>query len=142
MTEKFKVFVYGTLKRNQRASSKLAEARYVGLGKSMTVFEMYGSKDQFPMIFDAADGRPVLGEVYEVSEGTFQELDKYEGYPNFYNRKLIYIQMFLDSRLEQAWVYYVKKKTDWVEKSGVIMPNANGDLVWPPSDSLDDVIPF
>lgn len=139
-SDKILVFVYGTLKKGQRANHRLGEnARLVGTGRSLTVYEMFGGS--FPMILYATDGRPVLGEVYEIEKNTLDDLDRYEGYPSFYNRRQIYIQLLDHDRLVQAWIYYIPKKGDWVPAKHPIMPNSNGDLVWPPN-KLDDAIPF
>ena len=52
------------------------------------------------------NGNDVIhGEVYAVSEDTFNELDALEGYPDFYDR----IQ--ITTSFGRAWMYVVNRRT-------------------------------
>ena len=44
---------------------------------------------------------PITVEVYDVDEDVFQSLDWLEGYPNYYNRKLI------NTQAGEAWIYFL-----------------------------------
>lgn len=55
----------------------------------------------FPGIYEGGD-TSIKIEVYTVSNKVFQRLDMLEGYPRFYDRKMI------DTKYGQAWIYFLK----------------------------------
>lgn len=66
-------------------------------------FKMY-SYGAFPALTPSEEGYPITVEVYQVNDThKAQSLDWLEGYPSFYNRKVIELE---DGR--KAWVYFVK----------------------------------
>ena len=73
------LFVYGTLKRGQRAAARLARQRFVGAaqtGPGLVLYEL----DGYPGLVRepaAADG--VVGEVWLVDAKGLCDLDAYEG---------------------------------------------------------------
>lgn len=91
------VFVYGTLKQGYGNHRLLTEAEKLGTAivQDVTLYDM-----GFPVAIDS-DGDFVTGEVYRVDdEETMQRLDWLEGYPSFYDRKLV------DTEHGQAWMYF------------------------------------
>ena len=80
-----KVFVYGTLKSGfgnhylLRDSKKVCNDSITG-----TMYSLGG----FPAITLKNDNK-VFGEVYDVNKNVMGDLDMLEGYPRFYDRKII-----------------------------------------------------
>lgn len=100
----YRVFVYGTLRTdhgNNRAFLSLAKR----IGRMKLVGD-YSLRDLggFPAVVitdDAEQKTPVWGEVWEVDGGEFRALDRLEGYPNFYARKVV------PTPWGYAWMYYL-----------------------------------
>ncbi|NIP41348.1 MAG: gamma-glutamylcyclotransferase, partial [candidate division Zixibacteria bacterium] len=63
-------------------------------------YTMY-SLGGFPAV-ELSGTTAITGEVYEVDDQTFANLDRLEGYPSFYNRIMI------DTEHGEAWMYYIE----------------------------------
>ena len=89
------VFVYGTLKKGFGNNGLLRDAEFIGesLVDNMTLYDM-----GFPVAVDR-DGEKIKGEVFRITD-ELQSLDYLEGYPDFYDRKLV------DTKHGQAWIYF------------------------------------
>lgn len=62
----------------------------------------------FPGLLQTTDPTDIVVEVYEVkTPGAARRLDALEGYPSFYDRKIVTLQ---DGR--EAWVYFLDNKYD------------------------------
>lgn len=93
------VFVYGTLKTNQPNHYKLTdrangEARFVAKGKTSEKYPMViGTRYNIPYLVNLTtdNGNSINGEIYEVDEKMRDELDDFEGHPNYYLRQQISI---------------------------------------------------
>ena len=103
-----KVFVYGTLKSGGalRGIDKLSD-QSVLIGKAITEYPDYDMLDlgAFPGVVSGK--KFIQGEVWEVDEDTFHILDHIEGYPSFYNRKMVH------TTEGKAWMYYLNNETDY-----------------------------
>ena len=97
-----KVFVYGTLMKGNktRGLDQFPGSEFVG--GALTADSKYSLYDlgAFPAASLQGNNR-IKGEVWEVSEETFLVLDRIEGYPDFYNRKLV------NTTAGTAWMYYI-----------------------------------
>lgn len=107
-----KVFVYGTLKAgdSMRGIDRISPNAVI-VGKAVTTYPDYDMIDlgAFP---GAVDGnRHIGGEVWEVDEDTFQLLDQIEGFPDFYNRKIV------DTSQGKAWMYYLENSAEYVNSN-------------------------
>lgn len=102
-----KVFVYGTLKKGNsiRGLDQFAGAEFVGSATTTEgCFDMV-SLGAFPAVLLNGD-QNISGEVWQVDEHVFEMLDHIEGYPTFYNRKLVGTTHGL------AWMYYLNRDSD------------------------------
>ncbi|RZB39589.1 gamma-glutamylcyclotransferase [Asbolus verrucosus] len=110
-----KVFVYGTLKReepNHNWFSKDTEGYFKFLCDARTV-EKYpliiGTKYNIPfLLYSPGRGTNVKGELYEVDDKVFANLDILEDHPNFYVREEREIQPLGDDRKIKSWIYFIK----------------------------------
>lgn len=91
-----KVAVYGSLRQRMGNHRLLTTSKYLGT----TVVDGWDLYDlgAFPAITPGE--LPLTVEVYEVDDVVFASLDRLEGYPSFYDRKLI------STEYGDAWVYY------------------------------------
>ena len=99
------VFVYGSLKKEYHNHLLLEKSKYLGQYSTNPEFSMYDLGD-FPAITLMGNTK-IYGEVYLVDEETFKRLDKLEGYPRFYNRKVIDVYPVDGSESTKAWVYFI-----------------------------------
>ena len=100
-----KVFVYGSLKSGGavRGLNQFEGATIVG--KAKTLYPDYNMIDlgSFPGVTKNGE-KHIQGEVWQVDEEVMGELDKIEGYPNFYNREVT------QTSKGKAWMYYLEKE--------------------------------
>ncbi len=92
MAELTPVFVYGTLKRGQRAAALLAGQRCLGPAQTAGGFALY-QLDGYPgLIAEPGSDTIVIGELWLVDDACVQALDAYEGVADgLYRRQSITI---------------------------------------------------
>ena len=100
------VFVYGTLKSDGPNNYLLKGSRLLATDEKLKGFQMY-TLGAFPALTiegETTTGH-VVGEVYQLNHKGILEgnLDSLEGYPTFYNRKIITTESGIE-----AWVYYIE----------------------------------
>ena len=118
------VFVYGTLKREYRNHHLLKDAKFIGVGTTYKRFRLFDVG--FPLAIPSEDGYRVKGEVYKVKDAQMMSsLDKLEGYPYFYKRQVIKVEVDGVGDIE-AWIYYVTSP-----QGKEIKPNKDGIVEWP-----------
>ena len=91
------VFVYGTLLRGELNHPLLKGAVYVGAHRTEPCFTLY-LLGGYPGLVGGG-GTAVSGEVYRVDDYGLRRLDRLEGYPRLYGRRL------MPTRFGRAWVY-------------------------------------
>ncbi|XP_013185831.2 putative gamma-glutamylcyclotransferase CG2811 isoform X1 [Amyelois transitella] len=112
-----KVFVYGTLKRNEPNHYWLTKEEN-GLGKFITEGT---TKNKYPLIiatkynipfllYSPGNGHYVKGEIYEVDDTMLSKLDILEDHPNYYVREIDDILVTKGDKKEtvKCWVYFLK----------------------------------
>lgn len=104
MSQKTRVFVYGSLKRGRGNHVVMEEARGKFLGYTILEGEyiMY-DLGYYPGVVPAPGQgrRAILGEVYEVDEDGLFALDCLEGHPSYYKREKI------ETPYKKAWCYFL-----------------------------------
>ena len=107
MSNKNLVFVYGTLKRSECNHSLIKDSKFIS--KSVTISNYLFLDNGLPYVIDEPthkDSVCVHGEVYEVSDKMFDDIDSLEGHPIFYERKKIWVS---DSyNCLYVWIYFLK----------------------------------
>jgi len=116
------VFVYGTLKKGHGNNYLLAEATFIGRGKTLKRFRLFDVG--FPYAVPSEKGARVIGEVYKVEDAEiFQALDWLEGYPTHYKRQVIKVELD-NGQVVEAWIYYTN------EPEGQEIQPINGEVGW------------
>eukprot|EP00190_Bangiopsis_sp_CCMP1999_P001711 CAMPEP_0198732592 /NCGR_PEP_ID=MMETSP1475-20131203/37140_1 /TAXON_ID= ORGANISM="Unidentified sp., Strain CCMP1999" /NCGR_SAMPLE_ID=MMETSP1475 /ASSEMBLY_ACC=CAM_ASM_001111 /LENGTH=163 /DNA_ID=CAMNT_0044495735 /DNA_START=24 /DNA_END=515 /DNA_ORIENTATION=- len=89
--DRFRVFVYGTLKQSYPNAPLLAEAEFRGRHRTEKKFPLVVGGEYFsPYLLDrAGEGHHVHGEVYLVNRKTLDFLDEFERVGVNYTRSLI-----------------------------------------------------
>jgi len=108
----YKVFVYGTLKRGHRLHALLKDATFVKKYVTEKPFIMTSIADSYPMICENHEhGKPVKGEVYEVSKETLLVLDEVELNAGYHRHKYeddIYIYVTYSPHMGMKESEYIK----------------------------------
>lgn len=92
-----RVFVYGTLRRDEVNHHLLDGARYCGHHVTEPQYRML-DLGAYPGVVKHGRTR-IEGEVYEIDSQGMVELDRLEGYPVAYSRELI------PTPWGRAWIY-------------------------------------
>lgn len=120
-----RVFVYGTLKKGNtiRGIDRFGDAEYVSDAQTIdSQYSMY-TMGAFPAVVLGGQHR-VTGEVWEVSEETFQVLDQIEGFPDFYTRSVI------ETTAGPAWMYHIETIAHYGSRVDELSTNNTGILEW------------
>jgi len=95
----YKVFVYGTLKSGFCNNWILKD--YMGTYAVAKNIDIHTGPN-FP--FAVRGTGTAIGEMYKIDKGTLKVIDKLEGHPQWYNRKLIEIKL-ANGQIVKAWIY-------------------------------------
>lgn len=96
------VFVYGTLRRGElRAGVMEGGGEFLGPAVA-SGFALY-DLGSFPAMVATDEAAAVHGELWQVTPGTLEQLDRIEGHPSFYCRVEINVETRDGRRL--AWAY-------------------------------------
>lgn len=94
-----KVFVYGTLKNGQPNHHWLTTpsngyAKFLCLGRTIEKLPLViGTRYNIPFLLNRINfGHRISGEIYEVDEQSFANLDILEDYPKWYGRDIMEIE--------------------------------------------------
>ncbi|MBE2202970.1 MAG: gamma-glutamylcyclotransferase [Chthoniobacterales bacterium] len=105
------VFVYGTLKRGFGNHRVMADAggEFICEGRTVTPLPLVAQG--LPFLLDQpGHGHRVEGEVYRVGDSRgWDRLDRLEGHPDFYRRRLIEVEGTDGDRYE-AWAYFIARE--------------------------------
>ena len=109
-----KVAVYGTLRQGFGNHRLLEHSKFLGKTQTEPIFNMHGHV--VPWISNGGSTKITI-EVYEIDEETLERLDWLEGYPSYYNRRLI------NTEFGEAWIYFIDNRSvgskiesgDWAE---------------------------
>jgi gamma-glutamylaminecyclotransferase len=95
------IAVYGTLRKGFWNHSLIEKSRFIGEAKTEPEWKMIVTRGEFPVIVPGNTG--IVIEVYDISRETMHHVDALEGYPAWYNRKLI------KTPYGDAWIYFMKE---------------------------------
>ena len=129
-----RVFVYGTLKRNNGNHHLLRTgAEFIGIAYTVDPFKMYTVG--FPVIRPDPDGKTVAGEVYDVDDQCLKRLDSLEAEGVMYDRVktgVIFPSTTMQmEQVDEAFIY-VGRPEYWEHKNPPPFTNVNlaGELEW------------
>ncbi|KAM3955447.1 putative gamma-glutamylcyclotransferase CG2811 [Aphomia sociella] len=114
-----KVFVYGTLKRNEPnhywlTSPENGYGKFVAEGRTKTKYPLIiATRYNIPfLVYSPGTGHNVKGEIYEVDNTMLSKLDILEDHPNYYVREIDDIEVrkpdSCDTETLKCWVYFLK----------------------------------
>ncbi|XP_023179596.2 putative gamma-glutamylcyclotransferase CG2811 isoform X1 [Drosophila hydei] len=113
-----RVFVYGTLKKGEPnhhwlTSEKNGFSRLLAKGKTEIKFPLViGTRYNIPFLLNKPGvGHNIEGEIYEVDDKMFSNLDVLEEYPRYYDRELQTILTNANEKLD-CWLYLIRNYPD------------------------------
>ena len=126
MAKKNMVFVYGTLKRGFVNNRLLCGSKFLGKARTEGKFALYEAGISF--VIEDEQVSKISGEVYEVDERTLARLDRLEGHPSWYCRKMVNISINnkdLDevTKMIEAWIYFFPVRQGVILESGMFGRN-------------------
>ena len=95
------VFVYGTLKRGCRNHGVIRTADFLMTTSTRPKYVMYDC-GSYPALVERDPGMAVIGELFEVSAGLLEVLDRFEDVPRQYCRSVIALTC---GRFAEAYFY-------------------------------------
>ncbi|KAJ6643203.1 putative gamma-glutamylcyclotransferase [Pseudolycoriella hygida] len=118
-----KVFVYGTLKKNQPnhywlTNKNNGAASFLSNGTTKIRYPLViSTRYNIPFLLNKPGiGRNIKGEIYEINDEMLTKLDILEDYPELYDRQIEPIET--DSGLVHCWVYLLRNfPTKMLDKS-------------------------
>ncbi|MFA9560111.1 gamma-glutamylcyclotransferase [Evansella sp. AB-rgal1] len=124
MQLKYRVFVYGTLRKHEYNHSLLEDSKLL-ISQASINGTLYDTGMGYPMITDQEIG-VTYGEVYEINEKVLEKLDELEGYDesrkeNLYIRKKK--EIYTDEGVLEAFVYVMNTSNQHMLKKRI----ASGD---------------
>ncbi len=105
---KYKLFVYGTLKRGFCNHHYLKGSRFLSQATTAHPYPLVAPKKWYPYLIDKeGEGEYVEGELYMIDLATLKRIDRLEEYPLYYDRRVIEV---IDSKKERhkALCYFLK----------------------------------
>ena len=101
--------VYGSLRRGLGNHTLLRNNKLVGV-QEVEGFTLWDyASGAFPAITEGGDGKITI-ELYDINAADLSNLDGLEGYPHFYNRKVI------QTDRGDAWIYYIEDDLSHLEQ--------------------------
>jgi gamma-glutamylcyclotransferase (GGCT)/AIG2-like uncharacterized protein YtfP len=90
ITDPTPVFIYGTLRRDERNHAQLDGARFVGHAYTAPRYALV-DLGEYPALLEGGTDA-VHGEVYEVEPSHLERLDAFEEHPTVYVRRSIELE--------------------------------------------------
>ena len=101
------IFVYGTLRKGMGNHHLLEGSGFLGMGETVVRYGMYVLPGGIPYVKRRSGMKAVIvGEVYEVDEDTLRRIDRLEGHPDFYRRRLVPVMLNTEEKI-RAWLYFL-----------------------------------
>ena len=109
------LFVYGTLKRGHGNNQLLFGQKYMGDAITENPYIMASRGIPFVYEWNKAEqdgeiirGKPIHGEIYQVDPHALADIDRLEGHPRWYRRKIIPIELHAEVNTRiHAWIYFM-----------------------------------
>ncbi len=90
------IFVYGTLRRNERHHHLLENSEYLGLYETDPDYQLF-NLGSYPGVTEG--NCKVTGEIYRIDDGLLSQLDELENVPNEYIRET------METPYGMVWIY-------------------------------------
>ena len=100
-----RIFVYGTLRQGFGNYERfLTDSKFVGNAQTVNNYTMF--KSGIPFVNPNIASYPIVGEVYDVTDEVLARLDRLEGHPDWYYRKVIPVVILDTAEETRAAIYF------------------------------------
>lgn len=121
-------FVYGTLRRGLGNHRVMQRAGGKFLGDAVTLMPFPLVVDGLPYLLDRpGEGFQVEGELYRIPEDGWKPLDRLEGHPRFYCRRVE--SFLLGGATVEAWVYFLARDDAYLRQLPAVASFAKARMV-------------
>lgn len=116
----FKLFVYGTLRKNFGNHDFLKNSTFLGNAVTVPNTLLFGTVIPFMKYINLKDfeylniDSHVKGEVYLVSKTELENIDILEGHPDFYKREKILVNLNNKEEYIYSYIYYDDVNTEYI----------------------------
>ena len=127
---KYKVFVYGSLKNGYGNHSLLNGSEFINIATTVDKFIMI-DLGAFPAVIDFGndnDRNTISGELYLVNDTVLERLDQLEGHPDWYQRRVVNINNNGDN--ENAYMYIMQEDSFQDITTLTVCDVSNGVYNW------------
>lgn len=108
-------FVYGTLRRGFGNHRIMQRAGGEFMGNAATIIPFPLVVDGLPYLLDCpGEGFQVEGELYRIPKDGWADLDRLEGHPHFYCRRVE--SFLLNGEAVQAWAYFLAQDDGYLRQ--------------------------
>lgn len=103
-----KLFTYGTLTADHFT---MGNAEFIDKVKTDDEY-FKGQTDWYPFLLEGPEKfiDNIYGNLWEIPEEDFKEIDRYEGAPTLFYRKLIEVKSLTNEDTFTAWCYFLNPK--------------------------------
>jgi len=101
----FRLFVYGTLKRDGSRGPVLAGQRHLGPARTLPCYALYDLGAYPGLVRDDRAGEVVTGELVEVDDALRPRLDAIEGSPTLFRLEEVHLEGIADP----VWAYFYRR---------------------------------
>jgi len=111
------LFVYGSLKKHFYNGDYLIGSSFIGESETINKYNMVKtSTEPFPFLREnKKEGlNTIRGELYLISLDILKKIDKLEGYPTLYNRKII--EVLANGTFYKSITYFLKDESVLINK--------------------------
>lgn len=118
LKNKILYFAYGSNLSHEQMKQRCPESKFIGraiLKNYKLIYDGYGPHRHgavaniLPQV-----GELVWGGLFELSQNDLNNLDKFEGYPNIYNRKEVSVENDRNDIIEKVFIYYKKSEAQGI----------------------------
>jgi len=128
------LFVYGTLKREQRNNHFLHDQKFLSEAQTRPLYRLYDSGPHPALVEDPKNGVMIHGEVWQVNDEALQMLDEYESVPVLFTRRPIFLRREQSVSTPRSWDSPVQA---YIFNGDVTSLKDCGDR-WPPENMMEN----
>jgi len=111
----YTLFVYGTLKKNFGNHHLLRGSVCLGKGRTHNKYALY--VDGIPYAVKDQQTSFIYGELYQITAGQLERIDRLEGHPEWYCREQVQI-VGDHKQIVTAWMYLFPERIGTLNATG------------------------
>ena len=99
------LFAYGSMRKDFRNHFRLEDDKFIGKAKTKNRYNMYPADSfNYPYGVETEHKWQLQGELFELTSTNIEEIDVFEGSPNYYYRKEI--EVICNDKVYSCFIYF------------------------------------